>query len=229
MEYVLDENGNIKIGPNGQPLVKGADGKEFEVDAIGANEKITKLVTESNDRRKKLGEANTALAEMSNERDTLKTQVDAIDDKNKVKISEITDNINKAWEEKQKTWETEKGALNTQLFNVTTGVKFATSPVAKKLILPADIALATFGKSFRPDGTAVDAAGNTILSMENPGKPAEFDEALTVLIDAYPNKDSIIRSEAGGGGGHTPQGGGGNEGSLTASEKISAGLKSLNS
>jgi len=227
MEYVLTEAGNIKIGAAGKPLVKDGD-KEFEVDAIGANEKITSLVTESNDRRKKIGDLTTEIDALKATNGELTTKVDSIDDKNKVEIETLTNNINKIWEEKAQTWETEKKELNGSLFNATTGAKFATSKVAAKLVLPPDIALATFGKSFKPDGTAVDSAGNVLLSRENAGKPAEFDEALSMLIDAYPNKDAILKSEAGGGGGHTAGGGNGGSGEdLSAKDNIKEGLAAL--
>ena len=102
MVYVLDENGNIKIGPNGKPLVKGSDGKEFEIDAIGAQEKIDGLVTESNDRRKKLGEANKTI-EAFGDLDPVVARkamedVAGMGDKNKADLDTQREAINKTWE-----------------------------------------------------------------------------------------------------------------------------------
>lgn len=229
MEYVLDENGNIKIGSNGKPLVKGADGKEFEIDAIGAQEKINTLVTESNDRRKKLGEANTSL-EAFGDLDPVVARkaiedVAGMSDKNKVDMDVQRDAINKTWEGKQSEWDVEKKGLTDGLFQANVGSKFATSKVVKTLVLPSDIAFNTFGKQFNADGTANDTAGNVLYSKANPGKPAEFEEAMGMIIDAYPNKDSILKAtDAGGGGGHTTNNGDANE-SKSARDNISEGLK----
>jgi len=227
MNYVLTENGNIKIGPNGKPVVLDGE-KEIEIDAIGANEKIQTLTAESNDRRKKLSEATTKLEEASGVNTTLQTQVDAIDDKNKVKIDELKSEINKAWEVKQGDWEKDKATLNDQLFDATTGTKFATSKVIAGTVLPPDIAKATFGKHFNPDGSANDTAGNPIFSQERPGEPADFDEAMTRILDAYPGKDAIMKSTASGGSGgaHSGDGGSGGE-AKTSLNKISDGLKAM--
>jgi len=42
MNYVLTENGNIKIGTNGHPLVLGDDEKEFEVGVYLGKELVAK-------------------------------------------------------------------------------------------------------------------------------------------------------------------------------------------
>ena len=226
MKYKLTENGNIAI-KDGHPVIVDDDGKESTIDALGANEKIKGLVAESNGRRKKLGAKSQELEEALEKVSTLTAKFDGIDDKNKIKVEELTSSINKIWEGKQAEWEEEKTTLNGNLFNATTGAKFATSKVAKTLVLPADIALATFGKSFKPDGTAIDSAGNVILSTTEPGKPAGFDEALTHLINEYPNKDAILKSNAEGGGGSQQGSGGGYEAEKTAKQNIKEGIAKL--
>jgi len=218
MEYVLAENGNIKIGPNGQPMVKNPDGSEHEIDAIGAQAKITGLVKESNDRRKKLGDATTALEAFVEIEDPVAAiealqTVAGFDDKMKLKVDEIKNTVNKAWKLKEEAWNTEKKGLQDSLFISNTGSKFATSKVIDGLVLTPDIAQAYFGKHFGFDGTATDASGQTIYSKERPGEPASFDEAMTHLINEYPNKNDILKSFAGdGSGGH--QSGDGGEGQV---------------
>jgi len=228
MNYVLDENGNIKIGKNGQPLVKGADGKEYELDAIGNAAKLETVTKESNERRKKLSEVTADLEKASGDNKSLQQQVDAIDDKSKVKINELKDEINSAWADKEKAWNNEKAEMENKLFDATTGVKFATSEVVKGLVLPPDIAKSTFGEFFKADGTAIDANGNPLYSKEKPGEYAEFDEALTMLVDARPDKDSLLKaSGASGGGGHKSGEGEGFTENKTSLQNISEGLKSL--
>jgi len=98
--------------------------------------------------------------------------------------------------------------------------KFAQSPFfvgeKKKTILPPDIGEDTFGKYYKvedDDGKAVlrayHANGDIINSKLNPGEPAEFEEAMGIIIDEYPNRDSILAASSGGSGG---QGGKGNQG-----------------
>jgi hypothetical protein len=82
--------------------------------------------------------------------------------------------------------------------------------VAEKLSVPPDLVRAKFGNAFKlEDGKVVafDKNGNKIYSRARPGEVADFDEALAVLIDAYPSRDSIIK-KTGTPGGHT--GGAGN-------------------
>ena len=83
------------------------------------------------------------------------------------------------------------------------GNGFATSKfLAEKTILPPDIAESTFGKYFRVEnGKPVGYLGDDpILSRENLGHPASVDEALEVIIGAYPMKDRILKAQGGGSG-----------------------------
>jgi len=226
MEYVLTEAGNIKI-TDGQPTVKDGD-KEFGIDAIGAQARITTITTESNDRRKALGDLQTKHDALTVSNKGLQTTVDGIDDKNKVKVEEIKTEMNKAWEDKQTGWDKEKAGLNEKLFDATVGANFATSKVIKGTVLPPDIAKATFGKHFNPDGTANDSAGNPIYSKAKPGEPAGFDEAMGIILDNYPGKADIIKgSGANGSGGHRQGDGANTQQTASASENISAGLKAI--
>jgi len=229
MKYVLDKNGNIMIGPNGQPMVKDGD-KKFEIDAIGANKKIADIVAESNDRRKRLGEATTALSAFEDIEDpaaaikALQT-VASMDDDRKAEIEKVTNNINQSWETKQKTWDDEKTVLESKLFDSNVGNNFATSKTVGKTVLSPNIAKATFSNNFKNDGTAVDDAGNQILSVATPGQPAKFDEALTILINSHPDKDSIWKSTVEGGGGYAAGASGGNDTIPEPVDDIKAGIK----
>ncbi len=206
-------------------------GTEVTADALntmvdGFNAKFDDVTKESNSRRKKAGELATELETATATSATLQTQVDAIDDKNKVKIDELKGEINKAWETKEAEWNAERVGLSDRLFDATVGVNFATSKVVAGTVLPPDIAKATFGKQFNPDGSANDASGNPIYSKSKPGELAGFDEALSQIIDAYPGKDSIMKATGTGGSGG--QGSGGEHiATQTSGEKIAAGLKAL--
>ena len=132
--------------------------------------------------------------------------------------------INTAWEEKEKDWETEKTTLTGKLFTAKVGSQFATSEAIKKTVLTPDIAATFFGKHFDADGTAKDDSGNVIYSKEKPGEPAEFEEAIGIIIENYPGKESILRGTGSeGGGGKKFQGRDGGE-EKTTHDKIKAGL-----
>ena len=231
MNYVFNEDGSIKVGPNNRPLYLDSDGQERELSVSALNDKINNVTAESNERRKKLSEVREQLAAFSGIEDpqaaisALQT-VKTMDKDQKAALENMRTEINTIWEGKQKEWEEERSKLNGQLFTSNVSNKFATSKVVKGLTLTPDIAQAFFGKHFAPDGTATDAAGNKILSKDNPGKDAGFDEALSVIIDQYPNKDAILRSSAGtGSSGFQSGDGGGVDQPKTPSEKIAAGLE----
>ncbi|WP_338825230.1 tape measure protein [Glaesserella parasuis] len=95
-----------------------------------------------------------------------------------------------------------QGQLHTELI----GGSFARSKfVTEKLAMPVDVAQAFFGKHFSIDENgailAKDAFGNEIFSRVKPGQRADFEEALEALVDAYPNKNSILKGSGSSGGG----------------------------
>ena len=94
-------------------------------------------------------------------------------------------------------------------------------------ILPSNIAEDHFGKHFKVEegenGMPVTKAyygnGDPVLSKINPGEAADFEEAIGLIIDNYPGRETILRSSGGGSGS-----GGGAGGSDDSS---GAGLGSL--
>jgi len=69
--------------------------------------------------------------------------------------------------------------------------------------VPAAMVEKTFGEHFTIEGgkiVAKDANGNQIYSASRPGEPANFDEALSALVDQSPFRDSIMKAKAAEGG-----------------------------
>lgn len=233
MKYLKTDNGNIKIGPSGNPLVRNEDGSTIEIDAIGANAKITSITAESNQRRKDLSEAKAQLEAFSGIEDPTAAlsalqKVSTFDKDLNTQLDNLKNTINATWTEKETAWNDEKKSLEDSLFAETVTSKFATSDVVKQTVLTPDIAATFFGKHFNKDGSATDSAGNPIYSKTSPGEPAKFDEALSILIDTYPNKDSILKgSGANGSGSHKsgPGDGAGGGEALTGTQKIAGALK----
>jgi len=109
---------------------------------------------------------------------------------------------------------------DAQLRALLVSNRFATCPLFSGsdpvTLLPADIAEAKFGQHFKveeKDGAlqlvAYDQNRDVIMSRERPGEPADFDEAIKVMFDRYPDKDRLLRTTSGGG---TDSGGGTNRG-----------------
>lgn len=73
--------------------------------------------------------------------------------------------------------------------------------------LTPDIAAAYFDKNFKVEGEGADAKlvgvldGEVIPSQRKYGQPADFDEAIEVIISKYPYKDRIMNNTKGGPGG----------------------------
>jgi len=205
-EYVLTADGNIKC-QDGKPVVKGDDGKEFTIDAIGAQKTITALHAESAEHRKKASERGKLL-ETFGDLDPVKARealatVASLSTDHKLEIETLKTSLNQTWQQKLETEQLEKKALADKLYHATVIKNFATSDVVKKTTLTPDIAAKFFGEHFNLDGTAKDSKGNLIFSREKPGEPAGFDEALEFLIELYPHKNDILRgSGADGSGGH---------------------------
>jgi hypothetical protein len=108
--------------------------------------------------------------------------------------------------------EREKSAqLETQLHAELVGTSFARSAyIAQEFAAqgPAgvEVAEALFAKYFSvKDGklVATDAKGARIMSaaIETIGQPAGFEEALKIMVEAYPHKATLLRGKVLGGGG----------------------------
>ena len=101
--------------------------------------------------------------------------------------------------------------------------------IRDQTVLTSDIAYDSFGKFFQieEDGDAVkvfalNRSGEKIFSRANPGEYAPPEEAIELIINEYPQKDSIMRSISGG------SGAGGNT-KMTSSKRARAdALKKMN-
>ncbi len=107
----------------------------------------------------------------------------------------------------------ERDALKGELHGEKIGGSFARSKfIADKLAIPADMVQASFGSRFKIEGgkvIATDANGQQIFSRTRHGEPADFDEALEIMVDQYPHKANILKGSGASGGGATGGGGGG--------------------
>jgi len=110
-----------------------------------------------------------------------------------------------------------EGQIRTLMVsNKFTGSLFFGGTEPKTTLTP-EIAESFFGKHYKVEIDektqetnlrAFYSNGDPILSKVNPGEPAEFEEAMSMIIDKYPGKDNILVASGAGSGGH---GGSGDE------------------
>jgi hypothetical protein len=104
-----------------------------------------------------------------------------------------------------------------------------------KTIYPPEDASKIFGEFFKVERgdngdvniIARDRDNKVIMSKTNHGEPAQFDEAIEIIIEQHPNKNRFLRSsESRGPNAHGNADWRGDDGAeKTATEKIAAGLK----
>src|SRR6266571_4813976 len=236
MKLLLDENGNVVVR-NGKPVYVQDDGKEIEFDAAGTINTITRLNGEAKTHREAKEAAVTAHKELEAQikvfegldPEAARKALDKLStiDQGKLIDSGKVDEVRNAVKQEYETritsmtgahsselerMKADNEALNGHLNNEIIGGSFARSKViAEKLAIPADLVQAKFGSAFKVvDGklVAVGADGNTMYSRSRPGEVANFDEALEMLVDQYPNRDHILKSSGASGTG-APAGGAG--------------------
>ncbi|NMZ77481.1 hypothetical protein HBO32_30760 [Pseudomonas nitroreducens] len=225
MKLKLDDQGHVVV-QDGKPVYVHDDGKEVAFDAPGTVSTISRLNGEAKSHRERAEAAEQALKGFEGITDpaaALKalSTVKNLDDKRLVdagEVEKVKAEAIKAIEDRYapmvKENETLKGQLNSHLI----GGAFASSKfIAEKFAAegPAgvEIARALFGNSLKvEDGKVVgyDAQGNKLYSRARPGELASAEEAIELLVDSYPHKNSILKGSGanGGGAGH----GGGNGG-----------------
>lgn len=203
-----------------KPIYVGSDNKEVAFDAPATVATISRITEESKGFKTRAQAAETSLKAFEGIEDP-KAAKDALakvanwGDKELVeagKVEEIRAAAIKAVEDKYAPVVQENETLKGALHGEKIGGSFARSKfIADKIAVPADIIQARFGTNFKlEDGKVVayDQSGNKLYSKASPGNPAEFDEALELLVDAYPYKDSILKGTGGSGTGKQPGAGG---------------------
>lgn len=204
MKLKIDEAGHVVV-QDGKPVYVHDDGKEVPFDAPATVQTISRLNSEAKGHREAKEAAETKLRAFEGIEDP-KAAKDALakianfKDKDLIdagKVEEIKAAAIKAVEEKYAPIVQERDDLKSELYNEKIGGSFARSKfITDKIAIPSDMVQARFGQNFEvKDGkiAAKDHAGNPIYSRAKPGEVADFEEALEILVDAYPQKDAILK------------------------------------
>lgn len=222
MELKLNDDGSAAV-ENGMPVYVHTDGKEIAFDAPGTLGTITRLNSEAKNHRIAKETAETSLKAFAGIDDpaaaisALET-IKGMDGGKLIEAEGVAEAQSAAIkaavlgvEEKYAPVTEDNARLTSELYQERVGGQFARSKfIADKCAIPADIMQSQFGKNFKDeDGKAVgyDNNGNKILSRENPGEAASFDEALEIMVGGYVNKDSILKGTGGGSGAQAANGG----------------------
>lgn len=225
MKLKLDEQGHAVL-KDGHPVYVHADGKEIAHDAAATVATISRLNGEAKSHREGKEAAETKLKGFEAITD-VPAALAALDTVGKLdakklidagEVDKVRNEAKKAFdeqargiEEKYKPIVAERDTLKGALVAEKVGGSFARSKyIADKLAIPADLVQARFGDAFRLEGDSVvayDKAGNKIFSRAKPGEVADFDEAMEIIVDLYPHRDSILKGSGASGGG---SGGAGN-------------------
>ena len=218
MKLKLDANGNVVV-QDGKPVYTKDDGTDVAFDAVGTTQAITRLNGEAKGHRERAEVAEgklTAFEGIDPEAASKAMEtISKLDQKKLIdagEVDRVKADITKNWETKLSTAEARAQQLEQQLNGELIGGNFARSKVvAEKLAIPADLVQAAFGSAFKvEDGRVVayDKQGQKIYSASNPSELAGFDEALDSLVNAYPNKDQILRGSGASGSGASGSPGG---------------------
>lgn len=213
---------------DGRPVYVYDGGKEVAYDAPATVAIISRLNAEAKTHREAKEAAEAKLKDFdgldpAKARDAI-TKVQKIDDKQLLdagKVEEVKAAAVKAIEDKYKPILEERDGLQRALHNEMIGGSFARSKfIAEKVAVPTDLIQSAFGNRFRIEEgkiVATDGDGKKVYSRSRPGEIADFEEALELLVEAYPNKDHILKGSGARGGGAKGGNGGGGAGDKTMS------------
>lgn len=230
MKLQIDDQGHAVL-KDGKPVYTKDDGSEVVFDAAHAFGKIGQLTGENTAYKQRFQDAESKLAAFEGIEDpeAAKAALETVKDIDagklvqSGKVEEVKAAALKAAEDQFKgqikqlsdaksALETERDTFRNQLHEEIIGGSFARSKfITEKVAVPGDMLRATFGNRFKvEDGklVAIGQDGNPIYSKTRMGDPADFDEAIEILIDQYPYRDNILKGSGANGGGAQPSGGG---------------------
>lgn len=212
--WKLDEDGNMEL-KDGNPIYIDGSGREMVV----KGDTISNLNAEARSHRKAKEDAEAKLkvfdgldADEAHEAIKKLQDVDFSKLVDAGKIDEVKAEITSQFQGEMQTKDESIASLQQQLDqskinDVFKGSKFVRDNIA----VPQDMFEATFRGNFKvKDGKveAYDSSGNRLNSKENLGEFAGPEEALQLLVDAHPQKDTILKADTGNGTGSN--GGGSN-------------------
>lgn len=234
MKLKLDDKGAVVV-QDGKPVYVDGEGKDVAFDAPGTVATIARINAEAKSHRERAEAAEKALkpftdAGLTDAAAAAKAlaTVKNLDDKKLVDAGEVEKvkaeaiaAVEAKYAPVAKKAETLEAQLNTHLIGgAFAGSKFIAEKFAAEGPAGAEIARALFAGNLKvEDGKVVgyDNNGNKLFSKSRPGELASAEEAIELLVDAYPHKAHILKGTGSNGGG--AQSGGGQGGGRSMSRQ----------
>jgi len=229
MSWKMDGD-NLAI-ENGNPVLIGGDGIEKPI----ADNFISDLNNEAATRRREANELKTKLSafdgidagEAIKALETTKN-LDLSKMVDKGQLDEVRTAVAEQFQEKVDKLTESLSGSEGQIRQLLVTNAFASSKfISDETVLLPEFAESHFANAFKiEDGQAVAYQnGQPILSMENAGKNAGFEEAIRILVKSHPQSDSIMKGSGASGGGSQQNNGGG--GSKTMADYSPADLVTM--
>lgn len=209
-----DETGAAVIN-DGKPVYLKPDGTEVAIDMNQTNATIGRLNAEAKAHREAKEKLEATFKRYENidpdkARDAL-DKLAKLDAKQLIdagQVDQVKAQITAQYEEKLSAAQKERDAIRDQYHNTMRSNAFSRSKfIADKIAVPVDMIEAAFGKHFQveADGSVRGYInGQPIYSPDKPGEIASFDEALSVLVNGYSNKNAILKGTGASGSGAQP-------------------------
>lgn len=219
----IDVNGQTyAVIQDNKPVYVDDDGKEVAFDAPATRATISRLNGESKGHREAKEAAEAKLKVFDGiDVEAAKKAIDTvknIEDKKLIDAGQaetVKAELKRSYEDKIASMErghaaaieterTEKSTLQKAWHDEKLTNAFNTSKtITDKFAIPADLVQSRFGANFKIEESRLvgyDNAGNKLYSRARPAELATFDEAIDMLVDQYPHKDSILKGRGGGSG-----------------------------
>lgn len=212
--WKLDAEGKLEL-KDGNPIYIDANGREMTV----AHDTISRLNGEAKTHREAKEAAETKLKAFEGiDPEAARKAIETVKNIDAKKLIDAGD-VEKVKDEIKAEFATqlsEKDKRITELQSSYDGLQigniFSTSDfIREKVAMPRDFFEAAMRPHFKvgDDGKiwALDRAGNRLMSKKNVGDYAAPDEALELLVDAHPQKDTILKAVSASGSGNLGNGG----------------------
>lgn len=220
----IDANGAVVV-QDGKPVYVKSDGTEVAIDINQTNGTISRLNREAQTHRE-AKEAAEAKARAFEGIDPTKAR-EAFDTLSKIDQKKLIDagqvdvvkgEITKQYEEKLTASKKETDDIRNQYHSTMRSNAFSRSKfVTDKIDVPVDMVEAVFGGNFKVESDGQVRGymnGQPVYSPDRPGEIASFDEALSVMVNGYANRDAILKGSGQSGSGS--KGGAGGAGGARA-------------
>lgn len=214
--WKLNEDGAVELN-DGNPVYVDGSGREMVV----KHDTISNLNAEAKSHREAKEAAEAALKPF--EGIDPKIAAEAIDKLGKIdakqlidagKVDEVKSQIKSEYDKQLSDKDAAIGDLQSRLDGMKVDSIFSQSDfVRNNIAVPQDMFEASFRKNFKvEDGKVVpyDKSGNVLMSKKTIGEVATAEEALQLLVESHPQKDTILKAGVGNGSGS--DGSGGNRG-----------------